>query len=38
MDDVIVLTDTQIGYDSRMRRQSSTLDEKYKIILCCKKK
>ncbi len=37
MEYVIILTHTQIEYDSRIRRQLSILSKKYGIILCCKK-
>lgn len=37
MENVIILTHTQIEYDSRIRRQIRTLSKKYNIILCCKK-
>lgn len=37
MEYVIILTHTQIEYDSRIRRQLITLSKKYGIILCCKK-
>lgn len=37
MEHVIILTHTQIEYDSRIRRQLRTLSKKYNIILCCKK-
>lgn len=37
MEYVIILTHTQIEYDSRIRRQLSTLSKKFGIILCCKK-
>ncbi len=37
MEYVIILTHTQIEFDSRIRRQLSTLSKKYSILLCCKK-